>query len=192
MYLCPRNYDLSRGGTFETAKAGTFHSVTAGTLIPLSAIFAPRKERDMCQTSVITNRVERLSKRSYSHRLDVATPNRYHVTQLVRLNRELDSLYEFIYDDWRTITEEDYKMFGGQFVILIQTIKQLYDACKKQPKAMGLGEETKRLGMNYSALYELNSDIVNFCIKMPKNEEMKKALQHLAEVDKRLDGISKA
>ena len=39
MYLCPRNYDLSRGGTFETAKAGTFHSVTAGTLIPLSAVY---------------------------------------------------------------------------------------------------------------------------------------------------------
>ena len=38
MYLCTRNYDLKRGGTFETAKAGTFHSVTAGTLIPLSAI----------------------------------------------------------------------------------------------------------------------------------------------------------
>ena len=127
----------------------------------------------MCQTSVITNRVERLSKRSYSHRLDVATPNRYHVTQLVRLNRELDSLYELIYDEWRTITEEDYKMFGGQFVIL-------------------LGEETKKLGMNYSALYELNSDIVNFCIKMPKNEKMKKALQRLAEVDKRLDGTTEA
>ena len=29
MYLCTRNYDLSRGGTFETAKAGT--------LIPQSA-----------------------------------------------------------------------------------------------------------------------------------------------------------
>jgi len=146
-----------------------------------------RKKKDMCQTSVITNRVERLSKKSYSHRLYVAAPNRYHVAQLVRLNRELDSLYEFIYDDWRNITEEDYKMFGGQFVILIQTVKQLYDACRKQPKTMGLSEETKRLGMNYSALYELNSDIVNFCIKMPKNEEMKKALQHLAEVDKRLD-----
>jgi hypothetical protein len=35
MYICTRNYDLKRGGTFETAKAGTFHSVTAGTLIPL-------------------------------------------------------------------------------------------------------------------------------------------------------------
>ena len=57
---------------------------------------------------------------------------------------------------------------------------------------MGLGEETKRLGMNYSALYELNSDIVNFCIKMPKNEEMKKALQYLTEVDKRMDGASES
>ena len=35
MYLCTQNYDLKRGGTFETAKAGTFHSVTAGTSIPL-------------------------------------------------------------------------------------------------------------------------------------------------------------
>jgi len=146
----------------------------------------------MCQTSVISDRVVRLSKRSYSHRLDVATPNKYHVAQLARLNRELDSLYEFIYDEWRTISEDDYNVFGGQFVILIQTVKQLYDACKKQPKSMGLSEEARKLGMNYSALYELNSDIVNFCIKMPKNEEMKKALQHLAEVDKRLDGTSKA
>jgi len=38
MYLSTRNYDLKRGGTFETAKAGTFHSVTAGTSIPLSAL----------------------------------------------------------------------------------------------------------------------------------------------------------
>ena len=68
----------------------------------------------MCQTTVITNKVERLSKRSYSHRLDMAVPNRYHVSQLVRLNRELDGLYELIYNDWRTITEEDYKMFGGR------------------------------------------------------------------------------
>ena len=144
----------------------------------------------MCQTSVISDRVVRLSKRSYSHRLDVATPNKYHVAQLARLNRELDSLYEFIYDEWRTISEDDYNVFGGQFVILIQTVKQLYDACKKQPKSMGLSEEARKLGMNYSALYELNSDIVNFCIKMPKNEEMKKALRHLADVDKRLDGTS--
>ena len=46
MYLCTRNYDLKRGGTFETAKAGTFHSVTAGTSIPLVTpkVQSPRKK----------------------------------------------------------------------------------------------------------------------------------------------------
>ena len=46
MYLCTRNYDLKRGGTFETAKPGTFHSVTAGTSIPLFT----RKLRDLLKT----------------------------------------------------------------------------------------------------------------------------------------------
>ena len=40
MYICTQNYDLKRGGTFETAKAGTFHSVTAGTSIPLFTIYS--------------------------------------------------------------------------------------------------------------------------------------------------------
>ena len=49
---------------------------------------------------------------------------------------------------------------------------------------MGLKEETNKLGMNYSALYELNSDIVNFRIKLPKNEEIKDTLRKLAELDR--------
>ena len=84
---------------------------------------------------------------------------------------------------WATITEDDYKVFGGQLEILLQTIKNLYDTCKKQPREMNLKEETQKLGMNYSALYELNSDIVNFRIKLPQNEEMKQALHQLAELD---------
>ena len=130
----------------------------------------------MCETVLISNRVRRLSRRSYNHRLVIASPERYHVTQLARLNKELDSLYELIYDDWRNITEEDYRVFGGQFEILVQTVKQLYDSCRKLPKSSGLQEETKRLGMNYSALHELQKDIVNFCIKLPKNQEMKDLL----------------
>lgn len=125
----------------------------------------------------------RLSRRSFNHRIEAASPNGYQKGQLVRLNRELDSLYEIIYDDWTTITADDYKVFGGQFEILIQTIKQLYDTCRKLPKEMGLKEETNKLGMNYSALYELNSDIVNFRIKLPKNAEMKKTMRELAQLD---------
>lgn len=112
-------------------------------------------------------------------------PNEYRESQLARLNRELDDLYDLIYDDWRTITEEDYRIFGVQFTILLQTLKQLYDTCRKMPKEMGLKEETRKLGLVYSALYELNSDIVNFCIKLPKNQEMKRLMDRLTEVDQK-------
>lgn len=105
--------------------------------------------------------------------------------QLARLNRELDALYELIYDDWRSITERDYSVFGGQLVILVKTVKQLYEECRRIPGNMVQKEEVERLGMNYSALYELNSDIVNFCIKMPKNQEMKRLMHRLTEVDNR-------
>lgn len=138
----------------------------------------------MCEVGLITRRVVRLSRRSFNHRIEVATPGSYQKSQLTRLNHELDSLYETIYDDWTTITEDDYKVFGAQFHLLIQTVKQLYDACRKLPKEMGLKDEIRKLGMNYSALYELNSDIVNFRINLPKSEEMKSTLHKLAEIDK--------
>jgi hypothetical protein len=143
-----------------------------------------KKQKIMCEAGLITRKVVRLSRRSFNHRIEVASPNGYHYSQLARLNRELGSLYEAIYDDWTTITEDDYKVFGGQLQLLILTIKQLYDACRRLPKENGLKEETRKLSMNYSALYELNSDIVNFRIKLPKNEEMKQTLRKLADLDK--------
>lgn len=137
----------------------------------------------MCQTALISRNVVNMSKRAYSHRVEVLDPNLYSVGRLARLNRDLDGLYELLYAQWRTVTEEDYKVFGAYFQLLLETIKGLYDACRKAPKEMGLKEETKRLGMNYSALYEVNSDIVNFCIKAPKSEVLKAAFAHLDEVD---------
>ena len=137
----------------------------------------------MCQTGLISRNVLRLSRRSYNHRLEVATPNTYRVSQLMKLNRELDNLCELIYSEWRTVTEEDYRVFGGQFQIMLQTLKQLYESCRKQQKQMNLGDEVKKLGMNYSALNELNSDIVNFSIKLPKNQTMKQLLTQLTEIN---------
>lgn len=145
--------------------------------------FANKKEETMCESAVISDKVVKLSRRSYNHRLEIASPRGYQLSQLQKLNKELDKLYELIYDEWNTITEEDYKVFGEQLVILTQTIKQLYNACKRLPKHMGMEEDTKKLGMNFAALYELNSDIVNFRIKTPKSDKIKQALQKLSEVD---------
>ena len=99
----------------------------------------------MCQTEVISNTVVRLGRRSYTHRMEVARPNSYEAAQFARLNRELDDLYELIYEDCRKSTNND-----------------------------RMRSEVEKLGMNYSALYELNSDIVNFCIKMPKNADQER------------------
>lgn len=140
----------------------------------------------MCQTLLISNMMQKMGHRTYMHRMEVATPNTYRVSQLSRLNRDLDTLYELVYSQWRTVTEADYNVFGGQFKLLLETIKGLYSSCRKAPKKLGLKEETKKLGMNYSALYELNSDIVNFRIKTPSNSKLQQALARLAEVDSKM------
>ena len=136
----------------------------------------------MCQTAVISNRVARLCRRSYSHRMEVVTPGGYNAAQLSRLNRELSSLYELIYKDWDTITEQDYAVFGGQLTLLVNTVKQLYNDCRKSLLHRDMREELERLEMNYSSLYELNSDIVNYRIKAPRNIALQEMMAKASEV----------
>ena len=126
----------------------------------------------MCQTTVISNTVKRLGCRSFTHRMEVATPGAYNVAQLSRLNHELDGLYELLYEDWNTITEKDYAVFGGQLSLLVVTLKLLYEDCRKSGIRRTMRDEVERLGANYSALQELNSDILNFRIKAPNNVEL--------------------
>lgn len=142
--------------------------------------------KNMCQTVLISQNMVRMSRRTYNHRLEIASHNMYSVNQLARLNRDLDRLYEFLYAQWRTVTKEDYSVFGGQFKILLETIKGLYNSCREAPKEMGLKEETRKLGMNYSALYELNSDIVAFSVNAAKHEDLKNVLAQAGQVMKNL------
>ena len=144
----------------------------------------------MCESALISKNLVRMGRRIYSHRMEVATPNTYRVGQLTRLNRDLDNLYEMLYAQWRSVTAEDYKIFGGQYQVLLDTIKSLYDSCRKLPRESGLKDETEKFGMNYSALYELNSDIVNYALKSFRSEKLEAALNHLAAVDKQIAGRS--
>ena len=136
----------------------------------------------MCETLNISRRMIRVSRKTYNNRLDVATPHQYSVGQLTSLNKDLDGLYELLYSQWRSVTEEDYQVFGGQFKLVLETIKSLYHECRKAPDALGLKAETRKLGMNYSALYELNSNISNFGINAKKNAELKIALEKAGSI----------
>lgn len=135
----------------------------------------------MCQTALISKNVVRLGRRSYNHRMEVAASGGYNVIQLSRLNRELDSLYELIYEDWGSITEQDYAVFGGQLALLVKTVKQLYDDCRKSSIRSAMRNELERLGMNYSLLYELNSDIVNYRIKAPHDAALQEIMKEAAK-----------
>lgn len=125
----------------------------------------------MNQTALISQHIVRLGTRSYSHLLEVLTLNEYSVGSLRKLNRDLDSFYEFLYAQCNSVKEAEYQVFGEQLCSMLATLKMLWLSCKKMPKSCGISDEVEKLKMNCSALYELNEDIKNYRIKAPKDEE---------------------
>lgn len=140
----------------------------------------------MCHTNLISDSIVRLSTRSYRQRLDAAKSDGYSAGRLARLNKDLDNFYELLYSQWQTVTAADYSIFGEQLNIMLETLKGLLKACKKLAKQIKFGNELKRLEMNYSAIYELNSDIVNFKIKMPNDSEIAGLMSRASQASKNL------
>lgn len=125
----------------------------------------------MCQTAFISQSIIKLGVRYYKHSLEALAPNEYHVSQLRRLNRNLDAFYEFLYSQCNTITEHDYNVLGKLLTSMLNILKALYTSCKQMPKEYGVDAEAERLKKNYSALYELNSAIKNYRVKAVKDAE---------------------
>lgn len=125
----------------------------------------------MCQTAFISQSIVRLGTRSYRHSLEALVPNEYGVSQLRRLNRDLDAFYKFLYSQCNTVTEQDYNVFGKQLTSMLNTLKHLYVSCKRIIKDRGASVEVEKLKMNYNALSELNNDIKNYRIKASKDAE---------------------
>lgn len=125
----------------------------------------------MCQAAIISQNIVKLGTRSYRHSLEALASNEYHVSQLRRLNRDLDAFYELLHSQCNTVTEQDYNVFGKQLTSMLSTLKTLYTLCRQMSGGYGVNVEAEKLKRNYSALYELDSDIRNFRIKAPKDPE---------------------
>lgn len=126
----------------------------------------------MCDTVAISNKIIRLGTASFRQRMEVVAKKDYSAVKLSRLNKELSSFYRILYSQINTVTSQDYEKFGQQFEMLLDSIEDLYKTCKKMPYSATFSEETEKLGMNYAALYELNSDIVNFRLKSITDSEI--------------------
>ena len=131
----------------------------------------------MCQTTAIHQNVTRLSRRAYNHRLDAVDKTNYHATQLARLNADLHKLYVSLYEQYPTITEADYEVFGGQLSLLIGTLKGLVSSCQHLPKSLEISEETASLKRNYMLLSEINHDLAAFRVALPHDREMQDLME---------------
>lgn len=133
----------------------------------------------MCQTAVISDKIVRLSTRSLRQRLEAVGGHTYSISKLSRLNSSLDSFYELLYDQYNSVTVNDYNTFGPQLSILLSTIKDLYCTCLGLPESWGFRQETDRLGKNYSAIHEIDSDLRYYKLKTDNDAEMQSLLKRV-------------
>lgn len=116
----------------------------------------------MGQTAVISDKIVRLGTRSYRQRIESLSGMGVSRSKLARLNSDLDLLYELLYSQFSSITNEDYKIFGDGLEMLINTVKDLSSTLKKSQIDANAASEISALERNYSALEELKEDIRTF------------------------------
>ncbi|WP_455625145.1 hypothetical protein [Parabacteroides sp.] len=95
---------------------------------------------------------------------------------LTKLNKDLDDLYELLYENYPSITEDDYKQFGSYLGVLIETLKGLHSAYHKSVFHARLKDNNDRLRMNISAIEEIDHDIRCFKIKLRSNPRYEEVL----------------
>lgn len=135
----------------------------------------------MCQTAVISRHIGRIGRRSFDRRMRMASPlyveKRGEVTRLLN---EVDRLSDRLHDEFITITEDDYHMFGSELKIVINTLKALRRESQSRPELKPYDDRMRQQIMD---LEELDHDIVEFRIKAPKNKELQDALASIKDID---------
>ena len=135
----------------------------------------------MCQTAIISRHIGRIGRRSFDRRMRMASPLFVERNgEVARLLNEVDRLSNRLHEDFITITEADYRMFGSELKIVISTLKALRRESKSRPE---LRRYDERMHEQILDLEELDHDIYVFRVKALKNEELQKTLESLKDID---------
>ena len=100
--------------------------------------------------------------------------------EIARLLNEVDSLSYRLHDEFPTITENDYRMFGPELKILISTLKSLR---QESLTHKDLKPYNDRMRQQISDLEELDHDIKTFRVDALKNEELQQAMVAVGNID---------
>jgi len=135
----------------------------------------------MCQTQIISRHIGRIGRRSFDRRMRIVSPAFVEKRgELARLLNEVDKLSERLRDEFSTITENDYRMFGPELKIVIGTLKALrLDSLTRKD----LKPYNDRLRQQISDLEELDHDIKTFRVDAPKNKELQATMALLDSLD---------
>ncbi|MBO4564664.1 MAG: hypothetical protein J5720_04455 [Bacteroidaceae bacterium] len=100
--------------------------------------------------------------------------------ELTRLLNEIDKLCDRLHDEFPTITEDDYRIFGPELKIVISTLKALRQdsLMRKELKAYN-----DRMRQQIVDLEELDHDIKAFRVNAPKNKELQTTMAMLSGLD---------
>jgi hypothetical protein len=146
-----------------------------------NCIFAADIESAMCQTEVISHRIGLISRRAIDIRMRLASP--FFVEkkgEMSRLLNDVDELCNQLHEDFLTITEENYSMFGAELNILIDTLKSLKQDSLTYEK---YATQMERLSHQIADLEELEHDIIAFRVKAPKNPSLNETMQMVGKLD---------
>ena len=135
----------------------------------------------MCQTQVISDHIGRIGRRSFDRRMRIVSPLYVERRgEIARLLNEVDALSERLHNEFPTITEEDYQMFGPELKIVIATLKSLL---RESMTHRELKPYNERMREQIVDLEELDHDIRVFRIDALKNEELQAVMAQLATLD---------
>ena len=135
----------------------------------------------MCQTAVISRHIGRIGRRSFDRRMRMASPLFVERQgEVARLLNEVDRLSDRLHEDFITITEDDYRMFGPGLKIVISTLKALRRESQSRPE---LKVYDNRMREQILDLEELDHDIYNFRVKAPKNKELQEVMAKIGKMD---------
>ena len=124
----------------------------------------------MCQTQIITRHIGSIGRRSFDRRMRIASPMFVERRgELARLLNEVDKLSDRLHEDFPTITEDDYRIFGPELKIVISTLKALW---KDSLTHKELKPYNDRMRQQIADLEELDHDIKVFRVNAPKNKEL--------------------
>lgn len=135
----------------------------------------------MCQTVEISRHIGRIGRRSFDRRMRLASPLFVERQgEVARILNEVDRLSDRLHDEFITITEDDYRLFGPELKIVISTLKALRRESLSRPE---LRRYDERMREQILDLEELDHDIVEFRIKAPKDEKLQQTLASIKDID---------